>query len=139
MIILVFFLDAKCYAECRLASAILRLINYKDILLFRIFLLRLLIAALLLIAQSAFASDSSDKTGDAVMRSLADQTTSQLARNELDAIYISISPKIKSVCSRDDLLLTWECFAYRSLQLDKGWMISEYQSGAVGKSFNRRL
>ncbi|MYN30639.1 hypothetical protein [Duganella levis] len=38
------------------------------------------------------------------MRALADQTASQLARNELDAVYISISPKLKSAYSRDELL-----------------------------------
>lgn len=66
-------------------------------------------AAKLLIVTSllmppAFGAESSPKAADAVLRALADQTATQLVQNDLEAVYASMSPKLKLAYSHDELL-----------------------------------
>jgi hypothetical protein len=65
---------------------------------------KLLVAASMLTAQPTFAHNPSGTDANVELRTLADQTARNLAKNELDAVYASISPKIKLVYSRDELL-----------------------------------
>ncbi|KAB0324827.1 hypothetical protein LSO07_14140 [Janthinobacterium sp. PLB04] len=62
----------------------------------------LLVVTPLLTVQPTFAFESSGKVADVAIRALADQTAKQLAQNELDGVYASMSPKLKSVYSRDE-------------------------------------
>jgi len=51
----------------------------------------------MLIAQPAFAINSLGKNANVELRALADQTARHLAQNEPDAVYASMSPKLKLV------------------------------------------
>jgi hypothetical protein len=68
------------------------------------FATKLLVAATMLTAQPAFAIDSSGNNENVELRALADQTARHLAQNEPDAVYASMSPKLKLVYSRDELI-----------------------------------
>ena len=58
----------------------------------------------MLTAQPAFAIDSSGKNANVELRALADQTARHLVQIERDAVYASMSPKLKLVYSRDELI-----------------------------------
>jgi len=68
------------------------------------FATKILVAASMLIAQPAFAINSLGKNANVELRALADQTARHLAQNEPDAVYASMSPKLKLVYSRDELI-----------------------------------
>lgn len=57
-----------------------------------------------LLLQPAGGAETSPKAADVVLRELADQTANQLVQNDLDAVYASMSPKLKLAYSRDELL-----------------------------------
>jgi hypothetical protein len=68
------------------------------------FAVKLFAVAPLLAVQPTFALESSGKVANIAIRALADETARQLVQNELDAVYASMSPKIKSAYSRDELV-----------------------------------
>ena len=64
----------------------------------------LLVVTPLLTVQPTFAFESLGKVVDVAILALADQTAKHLAQNELDGVYASMSPKLKLVYSRDELV-----------------------------------
>lgn len=64
----------------------------------------LLVAATLFAVPPTVASSAVDQPADAVIRALADQTAAQLVRNELEAVYSAMSPKLKAAYSHDELV-----------------------------------